>query len=63
MTIDDAENWNEWCLLEIDADTDDVLDNLHRASALLGVNAWELSILRSIWYSYGQVESKVLLAR
>jgi hypothetical protein len=63
MTADDGENWNEWCLLEgISSVTDEQADNLHREAAQLGVNAWELSILEAIWYSFGQVKSKELLA-
>lgn len=62
MTASD-DDWNEWCLLEGNSSvTDEEADNLHREAAQLGVNAWELSILEAIWYRYGQVESKELLA-
>jgi hypothetical protein len=55
--------WNEWQLLEgwpLCSDAD--LAEFERTAAALGVNAWECALLESIWYDYGQVPSKTLLA-
>jgi hypothetical protein len=58
-----GEHWNEWQLLEgFPLWSPDVAANYESRANVLGINAWECAILQSIWYDYGQVRSKDLLA-
>lgn len=59
----DATGWNEWHVIEgFEAVPDDVIERSAKRASELGVGPWELAILESISYGYGQVESKERMA-
>ena len=63
MTEPSPSDWNEWELMEFfSCYTEVVLAEITARATELGVGPWELAILESIQYDFGQVPSKEMLA-
>lgn len=59
----DSSDWNEWHVIEgFEAIPDDVIERSAKRASELGIGPWELAILDSISYGYGQVQRKQRLA-